>query len=534
MAAQFPGVSFTAVPAVEPTASLRSDIAGFAVRTRRGPIGRAVRVDGWREAIYHFGGFDRQFHSAYALFGYFQNGGQLAHVVRVAPPDLSTATPGRSEPIDAPGLVTASATWDTVATTAGSALFGIAPSYHVEATSPGPWANDLVVSVSYLRWGPSGTPEMEVVVRPLREPVERIEHIAPERLAETVNARSRYIRISELAEGATVSALTPASFHWTDITLRAPDEPVVDLKQSYEEALSLLCAEPEVAIIALPDLFQERDRISREDAEDVLRGALARADALLDRMIVLDAPPAPAPPLDPLRELTKFRAALRTEGTLDARAGAIYYPYLWVPDPLGNESDPLRRIPPSGHVAGVISRLDRERGAHHTPANARLQGAVAFDDEPEVDDRPALYRDAINLLRCHPREGMVVWGGRTLAFVPEDGGFLAHRRLIHRLVRAMRRVAEPLVFEENGPVLWLALGRAITTVLLSAFQAGALKGGRPDEAFRVKCDAELNPPSEVDLGRCVCHVSLAPAVPLEFIELRVALSRDGTLETLAS
>jgi hypothetical protein len=107
---------------------------------------------------------------------------------------------------------------------------------------------------------------------------------------------------------------------------------------------------------------------------------------------------------------------------------------------------------------------------------------------------------------------------------------VAHRRLIHRLVRAIRRVAEPLVFGTNGPELWLTFVRAITTVLLAAFRAGALQGARPEQAFQVTCDATTNPPEQVDNGMLVCLVQVAPAVPMEFILLRIALSGEGVLE----
>ena len=76
----------------------------------------------------------------------------------------------------------------------------------------------------------------------------------------------------------------------------------------------------------------------------------------------------------------------------------------------------------------------------------------------------------------------MVWGGRTLN-LDVDRRFVVYRRLIHRLVRAIRRVAEPLVFDTNGPELWLALARSITSVLLEAWRAGALKGDQPSEAF---------------------------------------------------
>ena len=137
----------------------------------------------------------------------------------------------------------------------------------------------------------------------------------------------------------------------------------------------------------------------------------------------------------------------------------------------------------------------------------------------------------INLLRCFAGNWLQVWGGRTLS---AEQRFIAHRRLIHRLVRAIRRVAEPLVFDINGPEMWLTLARSITTVLLEAWRAGALKGAQPNEAFRVRCDEKLNTPEEQDLGRVHCEIELAPATPMEFILLRVSLSGDGRLEVFES
>jgi len=114
------------------------------------------------------------------------------------------------------------------------------------------------------------------------------------------------------------------------------------------------------------------------------------------------------------------------------------------------------------------------------------------------------------------------------------GSPVAHRRLIHLLVRAIRRVAEPLVFDTNGPALWLRFVRSITSVLLEAYRAGALKGNSPVEAFRVSCDATTNPPENVDLGIVTCNIEVAPAAPMEFILLRVSVSKEGKLEVFES
>jgi phage tail sheath protein FI len=211
----------------------------------------------------------------------------------------------------------------------------------------------------------------------------------------------------------------------------------------------------------------------------------------------------------------------------------VYHPRLLVPDPLGEVTAPLRCVPPSGHVAGVISRLDAQRGSYYTPANAPIYQAVDLSQRLDASQEAVLYQGGINLLRCSPGQGLLVWGGRALGPTPL-GPFVAHRRLIHLLLRAIHRVAEPLVFDTNGPTLWLAFVRSITSVLLEAFRAGALKGATPDQAFRVICDATTNPPEQIDNGIVVCIVQVAPAVPMEFITLRVAVSAQGQLEVFES
>jgi Bacteriophage tail sheath protein len=137
----------------------------------------------------------------------------------------------------------------------------------------------------------------------------------------------------------------------------------------------------------------------------------------------------------------------------------------------------------------------------------------------------------VNPLRCGATGGLEVWGARTLDLGPE-WRFLAHRRLLHRLVRAIRQVAEPLVFEPHGPELRFTLVRAITSVLLEAFAAGSLRGQRPEDAFGVQCDDENNPPDQVELGRLVCDIELAPAAPMEHIHIRLSLAPGGLLEVI--
>ncbi|RSO09634.1 hypothetical protein DMH26_00740, partial [Streptomyces sp. WAC 05379] len=142
-----------------------------------------------------------------------------------------------------------------------------------------------------------------------------------------------------------------------------------------------------------------------------------------------------------------------------------------------------------------------------------------------------------NLRRCPAGRGPLVWGGRTTVR-PENaegvgsGWFVAHRRLVHQLVRAAREVAEPLLFEPHSPGLRLLLVQGLTELLLALYEAGALAGDRPAQAFRVRCDDALNPPEQVAGGVLVCQVEVAPAAPMEFITVRLVLGRRDRLEVV--
>ena len=486
-----PALRFTTEARPAPPSPLRSDVAGFAGRTRRGPVGVPVRVEGWRACMRHFGGLDRDAATSYALRSYFDNGGEVAWVVRVAG-DAGTA---------------ASAEWE---------------GFRVEASSPGPWANGTTVVIRTERVGIADPVRVDFAVQAPGEPPEVLAGLPLAGLAAPGALPSTLIRLVPLAGPAAVaSSPAPRSQEWPlelqGGSLSPPD------RVAYLAAAERLGDQPEVALVAVPDLAT--DLAADDERRQVLGALLRRADELHDRLVLVDLPCG-------RREASAVGAWVRGLGSeLPHRAAAVYHPWVAVQDPLGSGAAPLRGIPPSGPVAGLISRLDRERGAHHTPANAELVDALDLSRVFEPAEQELLVAAGVNLVRCTPGRGLQVWGGRTLDPAPA-GRFVAHRRLVHRLVRAIRRVAEPLLFDVNGPELWLAFVRAVTTVLLEAWRRGGLKGARPEEAFRVQCDEETNPPPQRQLGRVLCNVEIAPAVPMEFIQLRVALSADGGLEVL--
>jgi hypothetical protein len=293
---------------------------------------------------------------------------------------------------------------------------------------------------------------------------------------------------------------------------------------AYVDAARGLLDQPEVGLLVLPDLWDDLG-----EAAPAFVAWLAReADGLLDRMLVLDLP------LEASRSAVEATAMLeRLDRELsgpEARAVALYHPWTLVEARPGAGGG-LAAAPPGGQVAGVISRLDRERGPSRSPANETLVGAVDLEVTRESMGEPKLVGCRVNPIRCVPGRGLRIWGARTF-HQGTTGRFISHRRLLHRLVRAARQAAAPLVFEPDGPELRLALSRALSTVLLQAFRSGALAGRTAGEAFTVRCDDTTTTPGDRDAGRVVAEIQLCHANPMEIIRVVLGLAAEGRLEVI--
>jgi len=124
---QTPGVYYERVDARAPTIfAIRTDVAGFVGIAPRGPIDSPVPVQSWRQYQAHFGGFTGSGFLAYAIRGFFENGGRRCWVVRVASRDPNGG---------------AKASRVTIQSPSGKDVWRIA------ASSPGTWGNNLTITL---------------------------------------------------------------------------------------------------------------------------------------------------------------------------------------------------------------------------------------------------------------------------------------------------------------------------------------------------------------------------------------------------
>lgn len=503
---QLPGIGFEAVRPT-PEAPLRTDIALFIGSCERGPVGAPTRVEGWRAFVAIFGDLQADMVMPHAVRSYFDNGGRVAHILRLAP-----------------GAWVASAKWDLLADGGFAPAAAVHQRYHVTAKYPGVWGNALSVEPIFRR-GDGEPDSFEFVIRSNGEVIERLGAVRVDAVEEDVGERSAFVSIKpdDTSPVIAPSAATgPRRREWDAIRPVSGSAGTTPTRDNYVQAIEQAMRVPEAALIAMPDLHSH---CTEQDAAEVILAAARSCDIELDRMVVADLPE--------YVELTQQAQAWLARFANDpavARAAAFYHPWIAMRDPIGTLKAPLRTMPPSGHVAGLISRLDRIKGAHVTPANDSLSDAADLTRRPGDTVQGQLNSLGINALRCQSGRGLVVWGGRTPNIAPGGQQFVAHRRLVHRLVRALRRVAEPLVFDPNDHMLALTLSRTATTLLMESFHAGVLKGVTPQEAFQIEVGPDVNDPITRDRGQLICLISIAPAVPMEFIQIRVGLNPAGEIE----
>ncbi len=235
-----------------------------------------------------------------------------------------------------------------------------------------------------------------------------------------------------------------------------------------------------------------------------------------DRFAILDT----AQDIEPLERLT--RTGLDGDGLRPRQSknglAAVYTPWIVTIDAVTGERRPQ---PPSGHLAGLYARVDSQLGVFKAPANTWLRGALSLTRSISTTEQSLLNSVGVNCIRA-VAGSFDVWGARTLADPASEWCYVPVRRLVTMIAQSIERGTRWVVFEPNDRTLWKSIRRDIGAFLHALWRDGALAGAEPEDAFFVKCDSETTTEADIDAGRVVALIGIAPVKPGEFIVLRIA------------
>lgn len=177
-------------------------------------------------------------------------------------------------------------------------------------------------------------------------------------------------------------------------------------------------------------------------------------------------------------------------------------------------------IAPSGHIAGIYARVDINRGVFKAPANEEILSITKIAQDVNKREQDVLNPIGINALRSFPERGNRVWGARTVS--SESAWKYVNVKRLFIFVEASIDVGTQwVVFEPNDEPLWARVRQTITDFLTTTWRSGALQGTTAKDAFFVKCDRTTMTQDDIDNGRLICVIGIAPVKPAEFVIFRI-------------
>ena len=252
-----------------------------------------------------------------------------------------------------------------------------------------------------------------------------------------------------------------------------------------------------VSIMAIPGIT----------APEVQAALIAFCEAKKSCFAILDVP----------MELKKTNDVANFRDMYDSTYAAMYHPWLEMYDAGAKRS---AYFPPSGAMAGIYARTDVERGVHKAPANEVVRGCTGLSCAYNEGEQDILNPIGVNLIRAFTGRGIRVWGARTIS---SNGlwKYLNVRRLFIYVEESIKANTNWVVFEPNSTVLWSRVTRTIETFLATCWRDGALAGSSPDQAFFVECGPTTMTQDDIDNGRLICQIGIAPVKPAEFVIFRI-------------
>lgn len=270
------------------------------------------------------------------------------------------------------------------------------------------------------------------------------------------------------------------------------------LAQEYAAALQALPESAGISVIAAPGYST---RTAAAEIQQALIEHVSQPERF--RFAVLDAPPA-----------ATIDEVLAVGSSIDSSYAAMYYPWVTTENSV--------QLPPSGFVCGILARVDTARGVWRAPANENVTGAVDLQAAIDTHGQERLSAQGINSIRSFPARGILLWGARTTSQDPL-WKYVNVRRYFIYLEQSIYGGLQWVVFEPNGEPLWGTVRQTITNFLLNNWRSGALMGTKPEEAFFVRCDSSTMTQDDIDNGRLIAEIGIAPVRPAEFVIIRIGL-----------
>ena len=500
-----------------PSKKVNTDIVGFLGQTERGPTNPKF-ITSFEEFIKIFGDFIETSYLAYGVDGFFRNGGRGCYVARIVGKNTKTSN---------------------FSLNAGNKTIII------KAIGPGSWGRRIQFKINKSRLFKEDTYfRLSVIYYSSKNSHifnssiaddTKIEHATLYEIYDNlstnpqnkyfyknqINGTSNIIQVSDnYSEEHGIDDLSNLSIEKIENFLSLEgddiDEPVTkddyygyyDLNNyTYKRGLKALEDIEEISIVTIPD--------QGNFAHDITDLIISHCEKVKNRFAIIQSKKNDIDNIDNPNLIL---------GNQNSRYSAIYFPWFFVDDPITKNK---KSIPPGGHIAGIYARTDIERGVHKAPANESIRGIVSLQVNIDKEKQEVLTHKGINVIRSFPGRGPVLFGARTTS-KDHIWKYINVRRLIIFIEKSVERSVRWTVFESNNERLWSIIKATLTQFLTTVWKTGALMGNTREEAFFVKCDKTTMTQDDIDNGRLIIFIGIAPTKPAEFVIFRFTQRLAGS------
>jgi phage tail sheath protein FI len=459
-------------------------------------------VTSWYDFVKQFGGYNAAYPATYGVGLFFTNGGSELYVRRVLADDAAAATatiPSAEEGEDEVAIITAKNRGDdgnninvTFSTSTVPDLYNLTVSKETVTGTFADISNDVILE-SYTNLN--------------------LTDVLSSDFAETVvNQSSKYISIAITAGNDQEPVLDTVPLTGGDSGSSPDGNDYIESVEDFTTAnRPLVLFSPELnRVSALTDPVGDNPNVGG------VYDAWVSWAQTNDGFVILDTE-------DGLDVTNAINVASARFPSTNA---ALYYPNVFITDPLGRSPSSLRKVGPAGAVAGLYLQTDKQTGPFKSPAGitASLRGVVAVEKAFTSAELDVLNSTSnpVNAIRSLPGAGVVVMGARTLLNDGTANKYVNTRRSLIFLKKSLNDLTQFALFENNDERLWARLNSAITVFLNGYWNQGGLRGTTSAQAFFVKCDAENNPDEQIAQGEVHIEVGVALQYPAEFIVINLS------------
>ncbi|MDJ0662604.1 MAG: phage tail sheath C-terminal domain-containing protein [Crocosphaera sp.] len=494
----YPGVYIEEIPSgVRTITGVATSITAFLGFAVRGPSNDPVRIQNFGDFERLFGGLSLKSTMSFAVQQYFLNGGTDAIIVRLEPPNATSAT------INLPS--------------SGTPVV-------LKASSAGTWGNGLEVSVDHDTAEPNETFNLTIVLKQGTQEITRetirnlsMDSTAIRYIKEILETQSFLVRFESGGSDRPNETATPVAATADSGT----DGDAVDGNNSPNIYQGSESNKTGIFALEKADLFNLLCIPPVSSGIDINPSVWTAALTYCEKrraMLLVDPPSDWDSKDDVTRNLSAF-----LNGWSEKQNAAIFFPRIRLQNPL--KENRLETFAPSAAMAGIFARTDANRGVWKAPAgiDATITGVRELTVKLTDGENGILNPLGVNCLRNFPVYGNVVWGSRTLEGddrFASEWKYIPIRRLTLFLQESLYRGTQWVVFEPNDEPLWAQIRLNLGAFMNNLFRQGAFQGDTPSKAYFVKCDKETNPQNDIDRGIVNIIVGFAPLKPAEFVIIK--------------